>query len=364
MVKQITFGKYLFLLMLILAFSIIFVGSKVYKEKEKLSIRINEKFEETSTIYSIFKNENDFHAGIDQIQRHSTNGIGKFNGKGFWMYIYEFSRFEPYQIIMKIFDIGKINYLKSQFKMERYYDIGEIEYDQHGFPHIVGSGYKEKLVKIEDNSPHDIYQSALEYYEKEMKKKGAIEYNDDLIKELSQEQNYYTLTFTTDTTFRGKQKYGNEYFEVDIISGIARRYEAKYIWDKISNSILFYFLLLSILPTIMIAYSNYNKIRFFIICFSINYIFLLLSVSDTLNLTQYYCISSYSIETVWPFTKEMFDIRNKIIFLGHADVGSYTTLGDKYLYAMYPLNGYDISEFIFYTIISYLIYRLFIKNKK
>lgn len=363
MIKQITLGKYLFSLILILAFSIVFVSWEAHIDKEKLSTHLKEKFEGTSTLYSMFKNKKDFYAGVDKIQRYFTPGVGKYEGKGFWMYVYEFSIFEPYQIILKTYDVGEITYLKSQFKTESYYDIGEIQYDQYGFPHLEGSGYKERIEQIEDNSPHEIYQSAWDYYKKELDQKDAKEYNGDLIEELSRDQKYYTLTFSADTTFRGHQNYGNEYFKVDIFCGMAFRYEAGFYWAKIFNNIIFYFLLISIIPTVIITYSYYNRVRFFTIWFSINYIFLLLSVSDELNLNKEYCISPYSIETIWPFNKGIVDISNKMIFLGHADVGSYTTLGDKYIRAIYPLNGYDLSEFIVYTLIGYLIYILVLKNK-
>ncbi|WP_304247212.1 hypothetical protein [Parabacteroides gordonii] len=364
MIKQITLGKYLLSLILIFVFCIIFVCWKVSFEKERLSNRIKENFEQTRTLYTMCKNKKNFYAGVDQIQRYFTAGIGEYKGNGFWMYVYEFSGFEPYQIIRKIYDVGKITYLKSQFETERYYDIGEIKHDQYGIPHLEGSGYKEKIVKKEDYSPHEIYQSAWEYYKKEFDQKDAKEYNEDLIEELSRDQKYYTLTFTVDTTFIGHQNYGNEYFKVDIFCGTASRYEAIYEWKSIYNSLIFYFLLISIIPTLIIAYSHYNKARFFIICFLINYILLLLSVSDELNLNKYYCISPYSIETIWPFNKGIVDISNKMIFLGHADAGSYTTFGDEYIRAIYPLNGYDLSEFVVYTLICYFIHILVIKNKK
>lgn len=359
MIKQLTLSKYLLSLFLILVFAIILVGSMAKHQKENLELRIKRKCETTRNFYAMYKHDKGFNANLDQV-----DGMGMYKGRGFSFDVYEYSNFEPYQILRKSYTVENITYLKPQYKTEQYYDVGKIEYDQWGIPHIVGAGYKEKLVKIDDSPPNVIFQLAWDYYKNEMKSINAELSYDHFMDDVCNK--YYALTISSDESFISHNKFGNEYFQVNVNCGVAYRYEPAFVWGSILNSIVYYFLLISFIPTMILAYIHYRKMRFFIIWCMVNYCLLVLSFSDELMFNKYYCLSPASLKIVWPFTKTILDMREKTIFLGNdnengGSVSTYT--GEKYLHAINPLSGYDFSDFLLYCFIGYGIHILCFKKK-
>lgn len=365
--KWITFKCYLVCLFLLLVGVALFVYIKVQEEKDRFCSYVANL--PSRTYYTPFIKGNGFDMTEKEYRRKRMSK--SINTSGFSFYVYEITTaVYPIQMIQKNYLVGDLTYLKNYYKEESYID-------QEYLPEMQMYDYSIKQRKVIDNlSPSEIFQSCWEYYEKELQKRGGkltgdILTDENLIERLSLANwHYYGLSqLPGESNYKyEKATYGNEYYSVEI-SIPQYRFAADFVWRRIWADIGIYFLILSILPTILIAIKSYKKAKFLVIWCVVNYLFLSLSTySDRLN--NYDPISIYSCEIIWPLTKEIVDIREKLIFEGEDPNNGASIVyrtNETYLNAIYPLAGYDYTEFVVYCIMGYIIHLLLMKrsiNKK
>ena len=174
---------------------------------------------------------------------------------------------------------------------------------------------------------------------------------DDIIMDLMRKYRYYKL-FSLNYELT-KENYGNDYFSIDIGNNVSVR-EAKFDWEVILNDIFIYFLLIVTIPFILFIVTNFRDSRFFCFFLIINIILVLSSYHICDN--NICSINTY--KTIWPFTTEILEKKDKEIFLGHSEFGGMLTkkIGEE-IVGLSPLEGYDISEFIVFCFFGYLVYR-------
>ena len=295
--------------------------------------------------------ENGMTASTDKIheftfgerRRHGEIGYAVYRGSGFIFSTYEiYNTLNTFQLIYLWRTINSISYLqKPQPKFNfngSYYDI------------------REDTQKY-DISPKDAYKSCLEYYKKKYIDKGGIETNIDMLHDLRDKYCYYTLFQKKyDTT---DERYGNEKFSIQIGHNKGL-YEAGFDWKIILNDIVKYFLLIIAIPFFIFSVTNFNKILH--IYLIINMIFLISSY----HIYDNNILSSDTYKTIWPFTDKIIQKENKEVFLGSNEDGVLLSrkTDEVQIVGLRPLVGYDISEFMIYCIIGYLVYAQFVKKQR
>ena len=359
--KWINFKCYLVCLFLLWIGVMLFVYIKAQEEKDKFYSYVFDL--PSRTFYTPFIKYKGF--DMSEKEYRMKKMFESIDTRGFSFFVYEITTATyPIQLMQKSYDVGDITYLKNYYKEESYMD-------QEYLPEIQMYGYSIKHRKVIDNlSPSEIYQSCWEYYEKQLQEKGGkptgYRSEGNVLDSLSLANwHYYGLSQVPgEGNFKyEKTTYGNEYYSVEI--GIPQyRFEANFVWRRIWRDIGIYFLILSILPTILIVIKSYNKAKFLVIWYVANYLFLSLSTySDRLN--YYDPISIYSCEVIWPFTKKIVDFQEKKIYAG-TDPNNGATIvyrtNETYLNAIYPLAGYDYTEFIVYCMMGYIIHLFLIKQ--
>ena len=266
-------------------------------------------------------------------RRHGEIGYAVFRGSGFTFYTYEiYNTLNTFQLIHVWRTVNSISYLE------------------------VPTLYRGDLRKY-CISPKDAYKRCLEYYKKEYTDKGGVETNIDICDDLWSKYRYYTLfNKKFDTT---GERYGNENFSIQIGHNEVY-YEAGFNWKIILNDIVKYFLLIIAIPFFIFSATHFNKIPH--IYLIINILFLISSY----HIYDNNILSADTYKTIWPFTDKIIEKENKEVFLGTNEDGALISrkTDEIQIVGLRPLAGYDISEFMIYCIIGYLVYAQFVKKQK
>lgn len=352
-----TFKQYILCLFVTLLLAIGFVGVKAYIEKVKFDQNIENKLKKSDIYYSLLK-EKDFYANNKDLEK-SLNPK-KYEGFGLTMNTIEISNFKPYQIISKTFRFTNITYLKDLYKTEKYYDQGVLDYDSYGIPFYKDGGFKERIVPDERISPNEIYQSAWDYYTKEMKSHNAEVYNGAFWEFLVETSGKYYGLIKSENINDEIMQYRNEYFNLNITCTLGSRWEASFFWYSMGYDVIIYFIFLSIIPIGIMLCLRFGKMHFVTIWIFIHYIFLFLSEFEIFNRDN-----SRNFSVLWPFSGNIIDWEYKQKFLGNLNaIGSAFTSAAERVYTVHILQGYDFTDFLIYCFLGYIIYLIIKKIKK
>ena len=358
--KYITFKNYLFCLLLLLIGSSVYVHKNVQKEMHKINFIVKDL--PSTIVYTPLSKSKGFNMTEKEYREYKSKLFRK--PSGFSYSVYELGTiFHPIQIVHKHYSCNEISYLKNRYRTEYYYDENYPVYLYEGLSYR--GKYRERRV-LDNFAPYEIYQSCWEKVEEELKQNAAKPIKEDRIEERLQTEkwHYFFYKALVETNKRFNQKYVNDYFSVSIYC-MQCTFEVALAWPVIFRDIVCYLLILSLLPTILIAIAFFPKSKFLIIWCGVNYLFLSLSVYDS-GFNDYSPISMEASKEVWPFTKSIIRMREKSVYEGQdpeskASIVYYT--GEKEIGAIVPLSGYDCTEFIAYCLLGYIIHLIFFRKK-
>ena len=349
--KRITTFQFMMISALLFAAVSSLVLYLAYTQKKDFHNYFTTAYKNMDTFFRQECFENGMTASTDEIheftfgerRRHGEIGYAVFRGSGFMFHTYEiYNTLNTFQLIYVRRHVNSISYLqKPQAKFYfngSYYDIWE---DTQKY----------------DISPKDAYKSCLEYYKKKYTDKGGFETSIDMLHDLRDKYCYYTLFLQKyDIT---DERYENEKFSIQI-GHFKYLYEAGFDWKIILNDIVKYFLLIIAIPFFIFSATHFNKILH--IYLIINMLFLISSY----HIYDNNILSADTYKTIWPFTDKIIKKENKEVFLGTNEDGvSVSRKTDEVqIVGLRPLAGYDISEFMIYCIIGYLVYAQFIKKQR
>lgn len=376
------FKKYFFkslkALVICIIISLIFVGFLLNFEIQNLNNRYKSykrnAIEFNTELINNSSNEiielTDSHHNLSSYEKEISNeGYDAYSNSG--VLKINIFKYDENVILIQERHINGVKYKKkTNFKDFDYESLNE--YDT-----VPAITYEQYLAESFQKRHRLLPSLCLEECEEFYRKKELSEYNEikidnhfhfSILPLINEKNIYYYFELMQLRPKTNFEKFKTDDFDIGIEIS-TRLYEIKFDYKKIAIDISFYTLLFFLIPIIYYIYKTLissekilTKKKILVIWIFLNYLILTLSYSC---LRFFNAFGNFKINQLWPFVNYI-EYTEKLIpikIIGHGVTEVYEN-GEKEILNFYGIfTNYDFSEFMIYTILAILIYRIFSKPK-